>query len=99
MGRGGEAQASEKFHRKNFLETQLMNQALSSEEKTLHGSHSLQDRVVLVTGAGSGLGEAAARAFSRAGCAVACIDINADAAERVAKSIGNDDVESSAWQC
>ncbi len=59
----------------------------------------LQDRVVLITGAGSGLGEAAAHAFSRAGCAVACVDINLDAAQRVSKEVETDDLESKAWQC
>ena len=44
----------------------------------------LKGKVVLVTGAGSGLGEATARAFARAGCAVACLDLNQAAAERVA---------------
>lgn len=49
---------------------------------------SLQGRAVLVTGAGSGLGEATARAFARAGAAVACLDINRAAAERVAGELG-----------
>ena len=43
----------------------------------------LNNKVVLVSGAGSGLGEATARAFAVAGCAVACIDINQQAAQRV----------------
>lgn len=47
----------------------------------------LKDTVVLVTGAGSGLGEATARAFARAGAVVACVDINADAAERVSRDL------------
>lgn len=47
----------------------------------------LQGKVVLVTGAGSGLGEATARAFANAGCSVACVDINQQGAERVSKSL------------
>jgi NAD(P)-dependent dehydrogenase (short-subunit alcohol dehydrogenase family) len=36
----------------------------------------LQDKVAFVTGAGSGLGEATARAFADAGSVVACVDLN-----------------------
>jgi len=47
----------------------------------------LKGKVVLVTGAGSGLGEATARAFANAGCNVACVDVNQQGAERVSKSL------------
>lgn len=43
----------------------------------------LTGKVALVTGAGSGLGEATARAFAKAGVAVACTDLNREAVERV----------------
>jgi len=52
----------------------------------------LKGKVVLVTGAGSGLGEASARAFANAGCIVACIDINSKAAERVSHALVSQDV-------
>ena len=39
---------------------------------------SLTGKVVLVTGAGSGLGEATAHAFAQEGCLVACVDLNAE---------------------
>lgn len=39
-------------------------------------------RVALITGAGSGIGRAAVHRFARAGAAVACVDLNLDAAER-----------------
>src|SRR5688572_30932423 len=43
---------------------------------------------VLVTGAGSGIGEAAARAFAAEGASVGCLDVDFDAASRVAGAIG-----------
>jgi len=61
--------------------------------------HPLQGKVALVTGAGSGLGEATARAFADAGCSVVCIDINGEAAERVRRDLANQDTKSIALQC
>ena len=51
------------------------------------GRGDLRGKVALVTGAGSGLGEATARAFAGAGCRVACLDVNQAAAERVAADL------------
>ena len=59
----------------------------------------LKGQVVLVTGAGSGLGEATARAFARAGCNVACVDLRQEAAERVAADLRSQDVDSIALGC
>ncbi|MDI3342047.1 MAG: SDR family oxidoreductase [Sphaerobacter sp.] len=53
----------------------------------------LRGKVALVTGAGSGLGAATARAFSQAGCAVACLDIDAAAARSVAGELAAADAE------
>ena len=47
----------------------------------------LADKVVIVTGAGSGLGEAAARGFANEGARIACLDIREEAAERVCTEI------------
>jgi len=55
----------------------------------------LEGKVALVTGAGSGLGEATARALAAAGCAVACLDRRGAAAEAVASGLAR----SSAWAC
>ena len=48
----------------------------------------IQGMAALVTGGGSGLGEATARELARLGAKVAVLDLNLDNAERVAKDIG-----------
>jgi NAD(P)-dependent dehydrogenase (short-subunit alcohol dehydrogenase family) len=50
----------------------------------------LAGKVALVTGGGSGLGEATARALACAGSAVACLDLNGDGARRVSEEIAAD---------
>jgi NAD(P)-dependent dehydrogenase (short-subunit alcohol dehydrogenase family) len=56
----------------------------------------LTGKVVIVTGAGSGLGEATAKAFAQAGCTVVCLDVRPDAAERVRQECNGD---ACAWPC
>jgi 3-oxoacyl-[acyl-carrier protein] reductase len=48
----------------------------------------LAGKVAIVTGAGSGMGEAIAHTYAREGAKVAVLDVNGDAAQRVAKDIG-----------
>ena len=50
----------------------------------------LDGKVVLVTGAGSGIGEACAHRAAAGGARVAVVDITREAAERVASEIGGD---------
>jgi 3-oxoacyl-[acyl-carrier protein] reductase len=47
----------------------------------------LNDKIAIVTGAGSGFGEGIAKRFVAEGCKVIVNDINAEAGERVAKDI------------
>jgi 3-oxoacyl-[acyl-carrier protein] reductase len=47
----------------------------------------LEDRVALITGAGSGIGRATSLLFAREGARVACLDIDAGAAEETARRI------------
>lgn len=47
----------------------------------------LLDKVAIVTGAGQGIGEAVARAYAKEGARVGVVDMNGQAAEKVAESI------------
>ncbi len=47
----------------------------------------LVDRVALVTGTGSGIGEATALGFAAAGATVVCTDRNGDTAEHTTSAI------------
>src|SRR4051794_36868533 len=49
----------------------------------------LENKVAIVTGAGSGIGEATARLMAREGASVVVADINGTEAERVASELGN----------
>jgi meso-butanediol dehydrogenase/(S,S)-butanediol dehydrogenase/diacetyl reductase len=47
----------------------------------------LRSKVAIITGAGSGIGEASAKTFAREGAAVVVADINPDSAQRVVREI------------
>jgi NAD(P)-dependent dehydrogenase (short-subunit alcohol dehydrogenase family) len=57
-----------------------------------------EGRVAVVTGAGSGLGQATARLFATEGAKVACLDIVVDAAEKTAASIAEKGGAANAYQ-
>ncbi|HEX3722701.1 MAG TPA: SDR family oxidoreductase, partial [Nitrolancea sp.] len=59
----------------------------------------LSGKVVLITGAGSGLGEATAHAFARAGSIVACCDIDTPGADRVSDALSGYDAQSISLTC
>jgi len=59
----------------------------------------LKGKTVLVTGAGSGLGEATAHAFAQAGCTIACLDLNGEMAERVSQALPATGREHIALRC
>jgi NAD(P)-dependent dehydrogenase (short-subunit alcohol dehydrogenase family) len=50
----------------------------------------LQDRVAVITGAGSGIGLATARRFAAEGAKVVCVDISADAGKAAADEVGGE---------
>jgi len=58
-----------------------------------------QDRVALVTGAGSGIGRAAAQRLASEGARVLCADINGDGAEATAAAIRDAGGEAAAQTC
>jgi NAD(P)-dependent dehydrogenase (short-subunit alcohol dehydrogenase family) len=48
----------------------------------------LKDKVALITGAGSGIGQASARIFAREGARVVCVDLKGETAEATAREVG-----------
>ncbi|GAA3187418.1 3-oxoacyl-ACP reductase [Dactylosporangium cerinum] len=50
----------------------------------------LQDRVAVITGAGSGIGLATARRFASEGAKVVVVDLNADAGKAAAEEVGGE---------
>ena len=47
----------------------------------------LENKIAIITGAGSGMGRAASLLFAKEGAKIAAVDINLEAAEETAKQI------------
>ena len=60
---------------------------------------SLGDKTALVTGAGSGIGQAIARLFAQAGARVAVVDIDVDAARETVRAIQSAGGVAAAFRC
>jgi 3alpha(or 20beta)-hydroxysteroid dehydrogenase len=72
----------------NRMHTESLHDHRSCGPDKSEGQNQQSPRVVLITGAGSGIGEATARRFSYAGDRVIVADIDFQAAVRVADDIG-----------
>jgi 2-keto-3-deoxy-L-fuconate dehydrogenase len=73
-----------------------MYHALSAEAQAMFD---LSGKTAVVTGSGSGIGEAIARLFARQGARVALLDVDEGAATRVAAAIGSDGGAAEPWRC
>jgi meso-butanediol dehydrogenase / (S,S)-butanediol dehydrogenase / diacetyl reductase len=58
-----------------------------------------ENKVVLVTGAASGIGRATVERLAEEGATLACLDVQADAVEEVAELARKAGVEARAWVC
>lgn len=65
----------------------------------MQGARRYEDKVVLVTGAASGIGRAVAQRLGAEGGAVACLDLDIDGATETAEAIGAESGTATAMEC
>jgi NAD(P)-dependent dehydrogenase (short-subunit alcohol dehydrogenase family) len=70
-----------------------------AEKETRTMDMGLAEKVAIVTGAGSGIGEATARLFAAEGARVIAADLNAETAERTASDLRSRGADALAVQC
>jgi NAD(P)-dependent dehydrogenase (short-subunit alcohol dehydrogenase family) len=63
------------------------------------GKYSLAGKSAVVTGAGNGIGRAIALAYGEAGAAVACVDLDAQAAEATAATLAKNGISAFPVRC
>ena len=63
--------------------------AYTEKDLSLPAAFSLRERVAVITGAGSGMGRACAKAFAEAGATVYGLDLNGEAVEAVAAEVSS----------
>jgi NAD(P)-dependent dehydrogenase (short-subunit alcohol dehydrogenase family) len=66
---------------------------------TVTNKYSLAGKSAVVTGAGNGIGRAIALAFAEVGAAVACVDLDAQAAEATGAAVAKNGVPALAVRC
>jgi NAD(P)-dependent dehydrogenase (short-subunit alcohol dehydrogenase family) len=66
---------------------------------TTTGKYSLAGKSAVVTGAGNGIGRAIALAYGEAGAAVACVDLDAQAAEATAATLAKNGIPAFPVRC
>jgi NAD(P)-dependent dehydrogenase (short-subunit alcohol dehydrogenase family) len=76
--------------RRGSIETNLCCSQRKGKRILMERTGRLAGKVALVTGAGSGFGEAAALRFAAEGASVSCVDVDAEAAKHVADKITAD---------
>src|SRR5690348_4155753 len=74
----------------------VMRVAHQADGKVAMALRGLADKTAIITGAGGGIGSAVARRLSEEGARIVVVDLDGDAAERVARQLPGDAISVSA---